>query len=138
MRAGESMGGDQHERDRERHGDSCRRERPAEGAGEQAERQRDRARGERDDAGPARKPPGDEVKDLRQPFLGDPRLAAEGEGERVGVGESVDQDPVADGDVPVGVAVVEERRAAGQKHGKGDEEGRVRQRGIQFAPPARG
>ena len=50
---------------------------------------------------------------LRQPLLGDPRLAGEGEGERIDRRHrAVRQHPVADGDMPVTVGVGQQRQAA--------------------------
>ena len=69
---------------------------------------------ERRHGAPAAIVEGERQQELRQPLLGDPGLAREGEGEAVDRGHgAVRQDPVADRDVPVAVGIAQQRQAAG-------------------------
>ena len=83
-------------------------------AEEQREARRDGSGAERNHAHPAHPVIGEREQQLRQPFLGDPRLAEKGEGERIDVGHrAMRQHPVADRDVPVAVGIGQQRHAVG-------------------------
>ncbi|WP_147144968.1 hypothetical protein [Reyranella soli] len=112
VRAGQQV---RRRHDRRGRREQRRRQRP-DVAHQQARQQRE---GEADHGGrknghaaPAAEVEGQRQQDLRQPLLGDPGLAGEGEGVGVDRGHrAVRQDPVADGDVPMRVGVAQERQA---------------------------
>ena len=121
-----------------------RQGRPAEvasgGAGDDEHGERRRRARQQRDADEAAGLVGQRQQDFAQPFVRDPGLAGNAEGEGVGAGNRVmRENPVAGGDMGPGVAVVEDRRREGAER-----EHRQRQRmgdkgvGKRLAARARG